>query len=126
MSQPMARTRDPRNDLVIKNLKKAREVAGLSTDQAAQASTVPVDNLRRYEAGKSGVPSDALRKLAATYGHKMDDFFEPTLPKPNLAARDPLRLMALPGMDVDEEFLRQAQEVINKLNATYRAKKAKK
>src|ERR1044072_8766818 len=101
--QPMARTRDPMNDRIRINLKLFRQETGMSTDDAARASGIPLDNLRRYESGGSGVPSDVLFKLAEIYGHSVDDFALEHPPRANLTARPMFHLSTTPGMDVDEK-----------------------
>lgn len=95
----------------------------MTTEQAAQTSGVPIDNLRRYESGKSGVPSDVLRKLAVIYGHSMDDFFLTAPPKAKLNERPVFHLMTTPGADVDPKKYRELQDLIDKANAEMRPKK---
>jgi transcriptional regulator with XRE-family HTH domain len=112
----MAKTRDPANEIVRDNLRKFRVEAELTTDQAAQASEVPVDNLRRYESGKSGIPASELRKLAVVYGHAMEDFYAKHPPHANLTDRPTYFLRTLPGMDVDEETQQKIQDLIDEAN----------
>lgn len=95
----------------------------MTTEQAAQTSGVPVDNLRRYESGKSGVPSDVLRKLALIYGHAMDDFFLSAPPKAKLSERPAFHLTVLPGAEVDPKRHREIQDMIDKANAEMRSRK---
>jgi transcriptional regulator with XRE-family HTH domain len=123
MRQDMAKTRDPSNDLVAKNLKAFRAESGLTTEQAAQMSGVSVDNLRRYERGDSGVPADALRALAAIYGHAMDDFYVEKPPKADLAGRPQFRLQTMPGMNISAKHHKELQDHIDKANAEIRSRK---
>jgi transcriptional regulator with XRE-family HTH domain len=111
------------NDLVRKNLKKFRDEAGMTTEQAAQISKLSVDNIRRYESGKSGVPSEVLRRLAVIYGHSMDDFFLEAPPKARLTERPVFHLMTMPGTEVDQKKFRELQDMIDKANAEMRPKK---
>ena len=124
--QPVARTRDPMNDLIRKNLKAFRLEADMSTDAAAQASGIPLDNLRRYETGGSGVPSDVLFKLAEIYGHDVADFAMEHPPKANLSGRPVFHLRTTPGVDVDEKEYRRLQDIIAKTNADIRSKRTRK
>lgn len=114
------------NDVIKKNLRTFREEAGLTTNDVAQTTGIPVDNLRRYEGGKSGVPADVLRKLADVYGHAMEHFFMESPPKADLSSRPMFHLSTLPGMDVDEKRYRDLLEIVNRTNAEIRAKRTKK
>lgn len=125
MRQDMGKTRDPQNDLVVERLKKFREEAGLSQDEAAQFSGVPVDNLRRYERGASGVPADVLRELARIYGHAMDDFYAAVPPKADLANRPTYHLKTLPGMQLDEKTHKEVMAVIERANREVATKRKK-
>ena len=98
----------------------------MSTDDAARASGIPLDNLRRYESGGSGVPSDVLFKLAEIYGHSVDDFALEHPPRANLTARPMFHLSTTPGMDVDEKEYQRLVEIINKTNQDVRSKRVKK
>lgn len=125
MGQVMAKTRNPENEIVRANLKRFREEANMTTDAAAQASGLSVDNIRRYEGGGSGVPANALKALGEVYGHAMEDFFAVAPPKANLGARPHFFLRTLPGVEVDESTHRKLQEIIDAANKG-RTKKASK
>ena len=114
------------NDRIKENLKKFRLESGLTSDQVAQISGVSVDNLRRYEGGGSGVPSEVLHKLAGIYGHSMEDFFMEHPPEPDLASRPAFHLRTLPGVEIDEKKFRELQEIVNRANEAVRPKRAKK
>lgn len=114
------------NERIRNNLKKFRIEAGMSTDEAAQASGIPVDNLRRYETGGSGVPSEVLFKLAEIYGHSVDDFAMESPPKANLSNRPMFHLRTTPGMDIDDKMYDWLQEQIAKANVEVRSKRTKK
>lgn len=121
----MGKTRNPENEIVRQNLKRFREEAKMTTDAAAQASGISVDNIRRYEGGGSGVPANVLKALGEVYGHAMEDFFAVSPPKANLGARPHFFLRTLPGVDVDEKQHRRLQEIIDEVNRG-RAKKPTK
>jgi len=121
----MAKTRDPGNEIIIRNLRKFREEAKLSTEEAAQASEISVDNIRRYETGRVGVPISALHKLGVIYGHKMDDFLMTDPPKADLAGRPVFHLRTTPGVEVDEKLHRHLQEIIEKANREVAGKRKK-
>lgn len=120
----MARTRDPQNDLIRRNLCEFRKGAKLTTEQAAQLSGVSIDNLRRYESGKSGVPADVIRRLAPIYGHTMEDFFLESPPAPNLSARPHFHLSVLPGVDVDRAQYEKLKAIVDKANSETRPHKS--
>lgn len=124
MAQVMAKTHDPETEIVRKNLRRFRDEAGMTTDAAAQASGVSVDNIRRYEGGGSGVPASVLKVLGEVYGHTMEDFFSVAPPKANLGARPHFFLRTLPGVEVDEKTHRELQDIIDRANRG-RAKKPK-
>lgn len=123
MRQHMAKTRDPEVEIVRKNLVEFRKRAGLTQDDAAQFSGVPVDNLRRYERGDSGVSADALRKLAVIYGHAMDHFYMEKPPAPDLAGRPAIHLKALPGQDLDEAEYKRIQGIVERANREMASKR---
>ncbi len=122
----MARTRDPKNEIYRRNLKKFREAAQMTQEQAALASGVNLDNLRRYERGGSGISFDTFKRLAPIYGHAIEDFAMEEPPPPRLGERDPFHMAALPGMEVDADLVRQVKEFTARINTTFRARKAKK
>ena len=126
MAQVMAKTRNPENEIVRHNLKRFREEAAMTTDAAAQASGISVDNIRRYEGGGSGVPANVLKALGEVYGHTMEDFFAASPPKANLGARPHFFLRTLPGVNVDAKMHRELQEIIDKANRARLKKPAQK
>jgi transcriptional regulator with XRE-family HTH domain len=54
------------------NLKACRTKAGLSQPQLAQAASVPIDSLRRWEQGKNVPGVDVARRLADAIGVTLD------------------------------------------------------
>jgi transcriptional regulator with XRE-family HTH domain len=121
--QAMARTRDIENETICRNLRAFRATAGMSQDEAASASGVAIDNLRRYESGAVTAPAAALRRLGEIYGHAMEDFFSDHPPAAKLDDRPVLFLRSLPGVEVDKEFLDKAHKVIAQVNAEFRERK---
>lgn len=127
MPQPMARTRDPMNDVVTKNLQAFRIEAGFTSEEASRMSGVNIDSLRRYESGRSSPPGDVIRKLARIYGRTMDDFYEEHPPKADPTALPVFHAWA--RKDALDEFAekkyREIQQIIEKANADIREHKAK-
>jgi transcriptional regulator with XRE-family HTH domain len=126
-TQPMARTRDPMNDVVTTNLKKFREEAGYTSEEASRLSGVNIDSLRRYENGRSSPPGDVIRKLARIYGRSMDDFYEENPPKADPVALPLFHAWARKdAMDgYAEKKYREIQEMIEKANNDVREHKKK-
>lgn len=117
---------EPLEEIVRRNLKKFREEAGLSQEQAAEVSGVPASAIVRYESGKTDqVPGTALRLLAVVYGHSTDDFYEPSPPPAKLADRPVIFLRTMPGTVIDAEILGRVQDEIDRANALVRGKKHK-
>lgn len=127
MGQAVAKTRDPLNEIVRKNLRRFRVEAKLTAEQVAAFTRIPIDSLRRYEAGGSGVKYDVLVKLAEIYGHTTDDFGLVDPPKPDLKRRPALALMELDGVDADPAAVARIQKMIDDVNRELRdLKKPKK
>jgi len=122
----MGRKFDPQEEILIKNLRRFREEAGLTQDEAALASGVPIDNIRRYENGGSVPGTLPLRSLAEVYGHSMDDFFLDKPPAANLSNRPMFLLRTMPGVEVNPELLAQVKAVLDKVNSEARELAAKK
>lgn len=122
----MAKTRDPETDLIAKNMREFRDAAGLTAEDVATFCDVPIDSLRRYEAGKSGVPYRVLAKLAEVYGHKMEDFKLEKPPRADLTGRPGVALLTLPGVEVDKAALSRIQKLVEQVNAEMRAAKKSK
>lgn len=114
--KPMVRKANPRKDLVARNLLLLRTALGLSQQDASTAADVPIDNLRRYEQGKTFPDSDVLQRIAAAYGHLMDDFFKEEPPPANPDARQPVLFRINPGVELTDADIAEAQRVINELN----------
>ena len=117
------RARDPRSEIVIRNLRAFRAAVGMSQDDAATASGVPIDNLRRYESGAVMPPAHALLSLGEIYGHTVDDFLRAEPPPPKLDDRPMVFFRALPGVVPDAELLAKVEKVISQANAEFRARK---
>jgi transcriptional regulator with XRE-family HTH domain len=113
----MTKVRNIQSETVRRNLKKFREEASMTQAEAAEFSGVALDNLRRYESGKTEkVPWRALTDLSYIYGHSMDDFFEESPPKAKLEAIPTFSLRARPRANVDEKIFRDLQSQIEKAN----------
>lgn len=119
----MGKTRDPQEETIQKNLAKFREEAELSQAQAADLSGVPLDNLRRYEKGASGVPATVLKMLADVYGHRVDDFYAIDPPKADRAEAPVFFLRTFPGAEVDAEVYRDLIKAIEDGNMRQRKKR---
>lgn len=119
----MSKTRDPLEEIIRRNIVRFREGADLSQAQAADLSGVPLDNLRRYERGESGVPASVLRQLADVYGHRVDDFYESDPPAAKLEDRPLLFLRSMPGTDIDPDVYERVTKAIRDANAELRSKK---
>lgn len=126
----MPKVMDPDEIRLLENLVKFRKAAGLSQDQAALASGVPVDNLRRYE-NQVNVPGPmALKALCEIYGHTVDDAYMVDPPPPRDSIKPTFLLKLMPGAeDVDPELYKRLAAMVAKANEEMRdlrAKKAKK
>jgi transcriptional regulator with XRE-family HTH domain len=126
MAQVVAKTRDPMNEIVRRNLKRFREEAGLTTEKVAAFTGISIDSLRRYESGGSGVSYDVLAKLADVYGHSLDDFRMENPPKADLKHRPGIAFMQLEGVDVDPDLLAKIQKLVDEANRTTRGEKKRK
>lgn len=83
----MAKSADPRDEIVRVNLKKFREEAGLIQAEAAELSGIPIDNLRRYENGvTSNVPS---ARAAAGQAGGPSSVLPPNQTRSGCGSRDP-------------------------------------
>lgn len=126
MRRAMAAPPDSRDAIVRANLKRFREEAGYSQAEAAEASGVSIDNLRRYESGKTeSVPFGVIASLGPIYGHSLDDF---TKANPPPAKRDDLPVFFLrtrPGVDVDAELMLKVQRAIDDANREVRGRRKK-
>jgi len=118
--QGMAAPRDPEDpdDLICRrNMVSFRDEAGLSQADAADISGVAIDNLRRYESGKtSTVPGPVIARLAKAYGHAAEDFYSANPPKANLDGRPVYFLRTRPGAVIDEKVHAEVLAVIDKAN----------
>jgi transcriptional regulator with XRE-family HTH domain len=123
MAQVVAKTRDPMNEIVRKNLRRFREEAKLTAEKVAAFAGISIDSLRRYEAGGSGVPYDVLAKLADIYGHSLDDFRLENPPRADLKRRPAIALMQLEGVEVDPELLAKIQKLVDEANRDTRGEK---
>jgi transcriptional regulator with XRE-family HTH domain len=113
----MANPREPDYEIVRRNLRRFREEAEFSQAEAAEFSGVPIDNLRRYESGKTEkVPATVLAELGHIYGHRMEDFFESDPPKAKLDQRPTFALRTRPGAKVDAKVLKMLEDLIEKAN----------
>lgn len=75
---------DSAEEIIRKNLIRAREQAGFDQLSAADATGIAFETLRGYEAGELEVPNAALRTIAPVYGRKPGDFFEVEMPAVDL------------------------------------------
>lgn len=117
---------DAEGHLLMANLVALRERAGLTQAQAADVSGVPLDNLRRYESGKSGIDAITLRQLATAYGRPTDHFFMKDPPDVSAESVPTFFLRTRPGVDVDSELydaLRKKVDEANRTAADLRRKK---
>ncbi len=122
--QDMAAPKDPNDEIFRRNLVGFRDDANLSQADAAELSGVAIDNLRRYESGKTAkVPSDVLSKLAKVYGHTVEDFYLPNPPKAKLEERPVFFLRTLPGAKIDQKVFAELLAVIEKANRDTRKTK---
>jgi len=125
MGRP-AKTPDPLDAIVRANLKRFREAIEMNQRAAADLAGLPVENLRRYENGKTAtVPGPVLRELGKIYGHAMDDFFERDPPVANLDERPVFFLRTRPGIEVDREMHGKLQDIIDKANRDLRTRRRK-
>jgi transcriptional regulator with XRE-family HTH domain len=117
------------DELIRRNLVEFREEARLNQGQASDLTGISLDNLRRYESGKSGVPANLLRKFADAYGHATDDFFLAEPPPANLDDRPVFWIRALPGVEVDPAIYAELAAAVTEANMAMaeqiRARKAK-
>lgn len=113
----VAKTPDPMDELVRQNLKKFREEAGLNQSDAAELSGVAIDNLRRYESGKTvNVPATVVAALCRVYGHSMDDVFLAHPPPAKLEEAPAVFLRTRPGVEVPRELMEKLQADVDKVN----------
>jgi transcriptional regulator with XRE-family HTH domain len=111
-------------DTIRENLVRFRKEASLSQAAAAEAAGISIDNLRRYESGKTDkVPSDVLAALAPVYGHAQEDFSNPSPPKAKLADRPVFFLRTRPGVEIDEKVYADLLKVIDDANRTATGKR---
>lgn len=122
----MARQMDPIEIRLLTNLVAFRKEAGLSQADAAQASGVPIDTIRKYENHQSVPNPIALRDLCEAYGHSVDDVYMENPPPAKETLKPTFLLRLMPGVDVDEELFREATAAIAKLNEKQREIRAKK
>lgn len=122
----MSKTRDPLTEVIRRNLIKFRDESGLSQADAADASGVSLDNLRRYEKGGSGVPATVLQQLATAYGHKAGDFYEENPPAAALSDRPVFFLRTMPGVEVDEAMYKDLVRIIAEKNEIARTRRTKR
>lgn len=124
--QGMAKPEDPDDVICRRNLVAFRDEAGMSQADAAEVAGVALDNLRRYENGKtSTVPGAVIAKLARAYGHAAEDFYSPHPPKAKLEERPVFFLRTRPGAEIDQATYAHLLDVIEEANKA-RGKKGKK
>lgn len=75
---------DTAEEIIRKNLIRAREQAGYDQLAAADATGIPFETLHAYESGTAEIPNAALRTIAPVYGRKPGDFFEVEMPAVDL------------------------------------------
>lgn len=116
--------KDALDAIVRANLKKFRELAGLSQVDAAELSGVNLDNLRRYESGKTeAVPGTVLSKLSAVYGHSVGDFFSDQPPPARLDEAPVVFLRTRPGVEIDADMIVRLQKIVDDANREIRVKR---
>ena len=115
-------------ELIRSNLVRLRDRAGLTQAEAADVSGVPVDNLRRYESGKSGIDAATLKKIADAYGRPVDHFYMAEPPDVDAGSLPVFFLRTRPGVEIDSELfktlLREVEQANQRANEI-RKKKAK-
>lgn len=115
---------DPNDVICRRNMISFREDAKLSQADAAELSGVALDNLRRYESGKTAtVPGHVVAELAKIYGHSMEDFYSPNPPKAKLEERPVFFLRTRPGAEIDQKTYGELLAVIEKANRESRGKR---
>lgn len=123
----MTKPEDLDDVICRRNMVTFREEANMSQADAAELAGVPLDNLRRYESGKtSTVPGPVIARLADVYGHAAADFYNPSPPKAKLEERPVFFLRTRPGADVDEKMYSELLETIARVNREMRTKRSKK
>lgn len=123
----MTKPRDFQGEIVRRNLQRFREEAGMTQAQAAEFSGIAIDNLRRYESGRTAkVPGTVLAELGSIYGHSADDFSKENPPPSKPEERPTFMLRTRPGTEIDEKVYRELQAVIDKANRDVRTKKRTK
>ena len=120
----MAKPEDPEDVICRRNMVVFREAAGMSQADAADLSGIALDNLRRYESGKtSTVPGPVVAALAKAYGHTMEDFYNPNPPKAQLQNAPVFFLKTRPGAEIDEKKYAELVAVIEAANKDSRSKR---
>jgi transcriptional regulator with XRE-family HTH domain len=125
--QAMTDPQDHEDEIVRKNLIAFREAADLSQADAAEVAGIALDNLRRYENGKTNkVPGTVLAALAKAYGHAIEDFMSASPPPARLEDRPVFFLRTRPGAEVDAKVYKKLQEIIEEANREVRGRKPSK
>lgn len=115
----MAQRNDPLDDLIVRNLRRFREEAGLTQAEASEDSGVAIDNLRRYEGGRVKAPVAALKRLVDVYGHSFDDLLEEDPPPADLTLRPPFRLILRGDEEsIPSDVLAQISQAVKDANRT--------
>lgn len=120
----MAKPEDPNDVICRRNMVAFREAANMSQADAADLSGIALDNLRRYESGKTTtVPGPVVAALAKVYGHAMEDFYNPTPPKAKLEGAPVFFLKTRPGVEIDEKKYAELLGIIEQANKESRSKR---
>lgn len=122
MSEVVASTRDPVADIVRINLRAFRDAMGLTQEQAAAISGLPIDSIRRWET-KGGIKLGALVRLAEVYKRDIGHFSMKEPPK--IEVQKPRIALVQISDDVDPEIMEQIQELMLKANKETRPAKKK-
>ena len=119
----MAKAPTSDDEIVLQNLKNFRAEAKLTQEDAAQLSGVPIDNLRRYENGKTQkIPGAVLKSLAEIYGHTVEHFFQEKPPAADFSNVPKFYLKSHPAVVADESTIANVESAIAEGN-TRRGKK---
>jgi transcriptional regulator with XRE-family HTH domain len=123
----VAKSPDPMDETIRRNIVKFREETKLSQAQVADLSGVPMGNLSRYERGENAVPASVIPLLAQVFGRDPGDFYrrDPG-PPPDDAELDVYFLRVRPGRDEDAAVAAEIRAAIARGNEKLRGRKHKK
>lgn len=108
-------TSDEDLPLVSRNLKRFREELGMTQQGLAEASEQALDNIRRYEQGRS-IKAETLKALADALGHTMDDFSNENPPPADPSKLSAFLLKVRDGAEVDDDLRAEVREFLAGIN----------